>query len=121
MTTRQLESELGSVNYFYQQNGALIQEQKDKGILKEYEYSPSPPTSLWVQFIPYLILLLIFGVFLRHDEDSHEKWRSCGGAMKFGRARTRLGQDEKKKVTFNDVAGAFPYEKSCRKLLRLPA
>jgi cell division protease FtsH len=30
----------------------------------------------------------------------------AGGTMKFGKARTRLASDEKKKVTFADVAGA---------------
>ena len=119
-----VESELGSVNYFYQQNGALIQEQKDKGILKEYEYSPSPPTSLWVQFIPYLILLLIFGVFWYVMMKTAAKNGGAGGAMKFGRARTRLGQDEKKKVTFNDVAGADEEKEELQEIvgfLRNPA
>ena len=30
----------------------------------------------------------------------------AGGAMKFGKARTRLGSEEKNRKTFNDVAGA---------------
>lgn len=117
-------SELGSVEYFYEQMGDLIQEQKDKGVLKEYEYSPNPPTSLWVQFIPYLVLLLIFGIFWYAMMKTAAKNGGAGGAMKFGRARTRLGQDEKKKITFDDVAGAEEEKEELQEIvgfLRNPA
>ncbi|MFB0921551.1 MAG: ATP-dependent zinc metalloprotease FtsH [Oscillospiraceae bacterium] len=117
-------SELGSVDYFYQQMGDLIQEQKDKGILKEYEYSPTQTTPWWVQFIPYLILLLIFGIFWYAMMKTAAKNGGAGGAMKFGRARTRLGQDEKKKVTFDDVAGADEEKEELQEIvgfLRNPA
>jgi len=55
--------------------------------------------------LPYVIIIAAFAIF----------WiilmnRSGGGGidrnMKFSKARTRLGSDEKKKVTFKDVAGA---------------
>ncbi len=117
-------SELGSVDYFYEQMGDLIQEQKDKGILKEYEYTPALATPWWIQFIPYLILLLVFGIFWYAMMKTAAKNGGAGGAMKFGRARTRLGQDEKKKVTFDDVAGAEEEKEELQEIvgfLRNPA
>ncbi len=117
-------SELGSVDYFYQQMGSLIQKQKDEGILKDYGYSPALTTPWWVQFVPYLILLVIFGVFWYAMMKSAAKNGGAGGAIRFGRARTRLGADEKKKVTFNDVAGADEEKEELQEIvgfLRNPA
>ncbi len=117
-------SELGSVDYFYQQMTPLLQEQYKKGVLKYYEYAPTQTTPWWIQFIPYLVLLLIFGIFWYAMMKTAAKNGGAGGAMKFGRARTRLGQDEKKKVTFDDVAGADEEKEELQEIvgfLRNPA
>ena len=61
-----------------------------------------------MMFIPYLVVIVIF-VLLWYFLFNRSGVGGGGGtntAMKFGRARTRLGTDEKKKVTFADVAGA---------------
>ena len=58
----------------------------------------------WAQFLPYVILIVLliaFWCFMMNKQ-------SGGGAgpMQFGKARAKLAQDDKRKVTFNDVAGA---------------
>ena len=58
----------------------------------------------WAQFLPYLILVVLIGAFWYFMMNK----QSGGGAgpMQFGKARAKLAQDGKNKVTFNDVAGA---------------
>ena len=65
-------------------------------------------TPWWMMFVPYLVVIVIF-VLLWYFLFNRSGVGGGGGAntaMKFGRARTRLGTEEKKKVTFADVAGA---------------
>ena len=53
-------------------------------------------------------LLIIFGI-LWYIMLSRMGSGGAGGVGKFGKARTRLGSDEAKKVTFADVAGAAAF------------
>ena len=101
-----VKAEMYSVEFFHEDLGAIVKEQKEQGILTEYTYDPAMTTPWWVQFLPYLLLLVIFGVFWYAMMKTAAKNGGTGGAMKFGKARTRLGTEEKKRVTFNDVAGA---------------
>ena len=71
--------------------------------LKTLEFEPPTGISVWLQYIPYILLfgLIIFTIiaFMRTS--------GKGGALNnFGKARTKNGADEKKKVLFRDVAGA---------------
>ncbi len=61
----------------------------------------SPPW--YIEFLPYIFLLLIIGVtlFFFISQSSGN-----GKAMQFGRSTAKLYDESKKKVTFNDVAGA---------------
>lgn len=99
--------ELFSVAFFREDLGQLIDEQKDRGLLKEYDYEPPTEIPWWVSFLPYLGLMVLLVVFwLVMLNMAKKNGGGAGGAMRFGKARVRLGTDEKKKVTFNDVAGA---------------
>lgn len=82
----------------------LLKEQRSKGIITEDNRIPTQDTSWWMMLLPYVfviggILLLWFFVFSKADG-------GAGKASRFGKARTKLGSDEKKKITFADVAGA---------------
>ena len=69
----------------------------------EYDIPGTKPAAWWTAFLPYIIMIVItifFWVFIT---------RQMGGGGKignFGKARVKLGTDEKKRVTFADVAGA---------------
>ena len=93
----------GSRDIWWAQLGETINQQMLDGTLKEvdYLYSTMP---WWAQFLPYVILIVLLGAFWYFMMNK----QSGGGAgpMQFGKARARLAQDDKRKVTFNDVAGA---------------
>ncbi|MGO5027447.1 ATP-dependent zinc metalloprotease FtsH [Candidatus Agathobaculum pullicola] len=93
----------GSRDIWWAQLGATIDEQMRNGTLKEVDYVITT-IPWWAQFLPYVILFVLLGAFWYFMMNK----QSGGGAgpMQFGKARARLAQDDKRKVTFNDVAGA---------------
>ena len=97
---------LTSIDYFRLTYDELIKKQKAEGIIESYNFDKPWTAPWWISFLPYLGVFVIFGVLWYVMMKTAAKNGGAGGAMKFGRARTKLGQDEKKKVTFNDVAGA---------------
>jgi len=97
---------LTSIDYFRQTYDELIKKQKAEGIIESYNFDEPWTAPWWISFLPYLGVFVIFGVLWYVMMKTAAKNGGAGGAVKFGRARTRLGQDEKKKVTFEDVAGA---------------
>lgn len=60
--------------------------------------------SLWLTFftsiIPFILLIILFFFLLNQAQGGGSK------VMNFGKSRARLYNDDKKKVTFKDVAGA---------------
>ena len=103
--TSSITMQLYSFSVFYNDFSELIAEQKSQGILEEYNYKIGFVPPWWIQFLPYLIaiavLFVLWYVMMNRAAGGGEK-----GVMRFGKARTRLGSDEKRKVTFADVAGA---------------
>ena len=99
--------EMASFSAFYNDLNDTIQQQLEAGTLKEYDYIPAEEPSIWLSFIPYLLMLLVFGGFwffmMRKVQGGDG---GMGGVARFGKARTRLGSEEKEKKTFADVAGA---------------
>ena len=104
---RPVTYELYDVGLFISQLGALIDEQHEAGIIEDYDYDEGFVAPWWLSMIPYL--LIIFGFFaLWYYMMSKAGGGSGGGAPgvgRFGKARTRLGSENQKKVTFKDVAG----------------
>lgn len=102
------EHELRDINIFYNDLGSLISEQLEKGTLKEFTYD-SIAVSWWVSLIPYAIVIVVFVViwWLFMSRSAQGGGGGFGGRINsFSKAKTKLGSDEKVKVTFNDVAGA---------------
>ena len=96
---------VGSFSIFYSDLNDLIREQKAAQILTEYDYPPAQEVAWWVAFVPYLFIFLMMGAMWFAMMRSAQGG-GAGGVMKFSKARTRLGSEEKKKKTFADVAGA---------------
>ena len=96
---------VGMMSVFYNDLNDLIREQKASGVLTEYDYLPAQEIAWWVAFVPYLIIFLMMGA-LWFAMMRSAQGGGAGGVMKFSKARTRLGSEEKKKKTFADVAGA---------------
>ncbi|MDP4152416.1 MAG: ATP-dependent zinc metalloprotease FtsH [Bacillota bacterium] len=95
---------LPSANLFLNDVGDLIKQQRRDGILKSYDYEAAQQLPVWVSFIPYALLILVFGAmwyFMMSNMNG-------GGskAMSFAKSRAKKGIDESRKKTFDDVAGA---------------
>ena len=82
----------------------VIQDQKSKGILTEYDFPPEWEAPWWATFLPYLVVMGLFAA-VWFFAMNRMQGGGAGGVARFTKARTRLGSEEKKKVTFADVAG----------------
>ena len=92
---------LYSFSVFYEDMHELIDQQWHDGVIEMYDYDVWT-APWWLSFLPYLLIMGVFAVlwFVMMN-------RGVGGdkgAMRFGKARTRVGSTDKK-VTFADVAG----------------
>ncbi len=96
--------EISTISIFYNELNELVAEQKDAGILTEYDYPPEWQAPWYVSFLPYIVVFVLF-IFLWMFMMNRAQGGGAGGVAKFSKARTRLGSEEKKKVTFADVAG----------------
>ena len=95
--------ELYSFAVFYEDMHELIDSQVEAGTISDYDYIVGWQTPWWLSFLPYFIMMIVFVIIwfvLMNKSSGGDK-----GVMKFGKARTRVGAPEKKKVTFKDVAG----------------
>ena len=102
--TKSLKFSSMSYQDFYDYCRPLLEEQYKAGTLLKYELEQPSNTAAWVSYLPYILLvgmlILTIVVFVKMSGGR-------GGALNnFGKARTKLGSDEKKKVLFRDVAGA---------------
>ncbi len=84
--------------------GDLLREQRKSGIITDDDRLPEEGTPWWMVILPYLLVFVFIGImwFLLYNKADG----GAGKTMRFGKARTKLGSEEKKKVTFDDVAGA---------------
>ena len=101
-----ITTEVDSQQHFYEQFGKIIDQQYKDGTLQKYDYQKAWTAPWWVTILPYLGIFIIFGVLYYAMMKAAAQNGGTGGAAHFGRARTKLGSDEKKHVTFADVAGA---------------
>ena len=101
---KQVTTVLRDLGMFYEDTHELAEAQRETGILEEYHYQPLQSLPWWVSFLPYLIMMVIMiGLWIYMSRQMSGQ----GGKMSsFGRARVKMGSDEKKRITFADVAGA---------------
>ncbi|MGN7478883.1 ATP-dependent zinc metalloprotease FtsH [Solibacillus silvestris] len=81
-----------------------IEEQVANGEYPGVEIEEQPQTSGFVTFltsiIPFVIIIILFFFLLSQSQGGGNK------VMNFGKSKAKLYDDQKKKVRFNDVAGA---------------
>ncbi len=97
---------LRSVEMFWEDLGELIDEQysAEDGTLQKYHFEAQTEIPWWVSFLPYIII--IAAVIIMYVVMMNQAMGKGGKINSFGKARAKLGSDEKKKVLFKDVAGA---------------
>ncbi len=84
--------------------GELLKEHRSDGTITADDRIPEKESPWWMMFLPYIIMIVVIGLmwfFMYSKADG-----GAGKAMRFGKARVKDGRDEKKKITFADVAGA---------------
>ncbi len=112
---RTVVCELGSTEYFREDMGELIAEQKDDGILKEYDYQPDSETPWLLELLPYVLLcggmVVVWMIMMNRSNGGNN------GMAKFGKANARVGLPENKKYTFDDVAGVDEEKEELREIV----
>ncbi len=84
-------------------------ENKDNEELQiKYDYERGSNSSMWASMLPMIILSVLMVVFMYYilKKQSQNIMNENNHALSFGKARTKLAKDLKKKTTFEDVAGA---------------
>jgi cell division protease FtsH len=80
----------------------VIDELRKAGV--DFNLKPAKTDSVWISFltsiIPFVIILLLFFFLLNQAQGGGSR------VMNFGKSRAKLYNEEKKRVTFDDVAGA---------------
>ncbi len=94
--------ELLSVSIFWDDLKDIIN--AEEGL--EYDLEPEYGTPWWVTIIPYIIIMIVMVIVWYVMMNRMGGGSGGNAAGRFGHARTRLASEEKRKVTFNDVAGA---------------
>ena len=103
-----LEYKLRDFDKFYEEFNDTLVAQKQAGILVDYDYPAGFVAPWWLSLVPWVVIIIVF-FMLWYFMFLRQAGGGGGGVDKtarFGKARTRSGADEQKKVTFNDVAGA---------------
>ena len=97
--------DLYDVGLFISHMLPLIDEQHAEGIISDYDIKTGWVAPWWLSMIPYLLIIVAFFALWYYMMNKAGGGGGAPGVGKFGKARTRLGSEEQKKVTFKDVAG----------------
>ncbi len=74
----------------------------------KYDYIRGSNSAVWASVLPsiFMTLLLVGMLFYFYRKMGQNMQNESHHALTFGKARIKLGKDEKRKTTFKDVAGA---------------
>jgi len=97
--------DLRSIEIFYADFSDTIYDTLRRDANFKYDYEPGMRIPWWVSLLPYVILIVVF-IFIWNSMMNRSGMGGDKGAMRFGKARTKVASDDKKKTTFADVAGA---------------
>ncbi|WP_421617314.1 ATP-dependent zinc metalloprotease FtsH [Brevibacillus sp. TJ4] len=82
----------------------MVDQKIDEQKVERVEFNPAEGTSIWLTFltsiIPFVIIFILFFFLLNNAQGGGSR------VMNFGKSRAKLYNEEKKRVTFADVAGA---------------
>ena len=106
------------INLFYAELGDIINKNLESGTLKKYNYDPLASYPFWVQWIPFIVIIL--GTIIMYRVMMKQITNGAGGIGKinsFGKAKLRTNADDKKRVYFSDVAGADEEKEELREVV----
>lgn len=97
--------QLYDVTMFYKDMDPYITAKMQSDPNFKYNYDVGWQAPWWFNLLPYAFVIIFF-IVLWNAMMNRSGVGGDKSVMKFGKARTRLASEEKKKVTFTDVAGA---------------
>ena len=105
---KEIKYNLASIDLFYNDVNDYILEYNEAhpDAQLEYDYKPAADYSLWRELIPYAVLIIAFVFFWFFIMKRINAGGMGGKEMQFGKAKFKDQTDEKRKTTFDDVAGA---------------
>ena len=89
--------------------------EKEDYPLVKYHFEAQTEIPWWVSFLPYVII--IAALIIMYVVMMNQAMGKGGKINSFGKARAKLGSDEKKKVLFTDVAGADEEKEELREVV----
>ncbi len=109
--------ELRDYQTFEDTFSAIAIEQYRKGIITKYDIQPPMQYPWWLSLLPMVFIILMFvGMWFFFLRSAGGK-NGAGRIMNFGKARVKLGIDEKNRVLFSDVAGADEEKEELREVV----
>ncbi len=98
-----MEVSIPPVEQFYADLGDVLRKQMDEGKIEVIDYQAPAETPWWISILPTVIMVAIFIFFwLSFMGQSN----GGGKVMSFGKTKARMVNENDKKHTFKDVAGA---------------
>ena len=91
---------------FYEDLNPLVQTQKKSGVLTSYDYKKDTQSVNWVTLLPSLLSVAMVFLLLMMMVRQNNANGGGGGLSQFGKAKFTSAEQMKKKVSFQDVAGA---------------
>ena len=114
---REYNYQLRDLNLFYNDLSETVHQQILDETIKTADYEPPTTWPAWIMIVPYIIVLVVIvGIFIYFANSVNGK-NGRGGGMSFGRAKAKLGTDDKKRVYFTDVAGCDEEKEELREVV----
>lgn len=109
--------ELRDYSTFQERFAPIAEEQLEQGIISEYDIQPYQTLPWWVSLLPYVLVIVIFIIIWVVMMNQASGKGGPGKLNSFGKARPKVGNDEKSKVYFTDVAGADEEKEELREIV----
>ena len=89
-------------------NDVVEYNEKNPDSAIKYDYKAGSNSSVWASLLPMMLMsaLLVFAMFFIYRKMGQTISMENNKTLSFGKARVKMGKDEKRKTTFDDVAGA---------------
>ena len=108
--------QLYNVTIFFEDMSGWLTEKLESDPNFSYNYDVGWQAPWWFSLIPYAVVIILF-IILWNAMMNRSGVGGDKSVIKFGKARTRLASEEKKKVTFADVAGADEEKEELREIV----
>ncbi|MHC1694596.1 MAG: ATP-dependent zinc metalloprotease FtsH [Eubacteriales bacterium] len=110
-----IEYKLRSQDLFDEYIGPLILQQLADGTLQQFDFKSPATIPWWISILPYVIAIILFIVLWIYV--MNQATGKGGKISSFGKAKAKLGNEEKKKVFFADVAGCEEEKEELREVV----